>query len=65
MFHPHMLILAAHVLLRATVTPVIGAPQHIEAAFPDLAACRLVGAEIAAAASADDVAFTCTMRFAA
>lgn len=73
MFHPHMLILAAHVLLRATISTVqahgagrgIGTVQHIDAAFPDIAVCTLVGDEIAAAAPTDDVAFTCTMRFAA
>jgi hypothetical protein len=65
MFHPHMLILAAHVLLRATINPVIGAPRHIEATFRDMAACRLVASESVAAAPIDDVAFTCTKRFAA
>lgn len=63
-FAPHLLILAAHVMLRATITPVIGAPLHIAALFPTAAACRLAGSEVIAAAPADDVAFTCTMMFA-
>lgn len=65
MFAPHLLILAAHVMLRATITPIIGVPLHIEALFPTPAACRLAGSEVSAAAPADDVAFACIVRFAA
>jgi hypothetical protein len=62
-FSPHMLILAAHVLLHVTLTPTIGAPQHISAFERDMAVCKMIGAEIVASAPDDDVLWTCTSQF--
>ena len=65
MYQPHLLILAAHVLLRAVILPTIGVPEVITARFPTMTACKLIGAEVIAAAPDDDVNWSCTARYAA
>ncbi len=63
MFQPHLLILAAHVFMHVTITPLHGKPTHIGANFPTMAACRLAADEIIAASPLAEIGFTCTKRY--
>ena len=63
MFHPHLLILAAQVVLHLTLTPLNGRPAHLSASFPDMATCKLAASEIIDAASLEDISFTCIPRY--
>jgi hypothetical protein len=63
MFHPHLLILAAHVFLHVTITSLHGKPQHIDAAFADMAACHMAADEIVASATLDLISTVCTRRY--